>query len=162
VSAGSAPAEPSLARALNEETHALRAFVGLLEDEQRALFDGNADQLLVIAEEKNRASSQLSRLGLSRAHWLSARGFGSGRAAVTTWLNQLAHDSTQRAAWRQLLELASRAHALNQENGALIHSRMQHNQQALAVLLSASGQAMLYGPDGQTFAGPGKRHLGSV
>ncbi len=162
MSAGATPAEPSLDPVLNEETRALRAFVGLLEDEQRALFDGNTDQLLAIAEEKNRASAQLSRLGLSRVHWLAARGFGSGRAAVTTWLNQLAHESTQRVAWQLLLELASRAQALNQENGALILSRMQHNQQALAVLLAASDRATLYGPDGQTFAGPGKRHLGSV
>ena len=107
MSAGATPPEPSLDPVLNEETRALRAFVGLLEDEQQALFDGNTDQLLAIAEEKNRASAQLSRLGLSRAHWLAARGFGSGRAAVTNWLNQLAHESTQRAAWQLLLDLVN-------------------------------------------------------
>jgi flagellar biosynthesis protein FlgN len=60
------------------------------------------------------------------------------------------------------MELARRAHSLNQENGALIRTRMQHNQQALSVLLAAPDQAGLYGPDGQTWGGPGKRHLGSV
>lgn len=162
MSAGATSAALSLDPVLNEETHVLRAFLDLLESEQRALLDGSADHLLPIADEKNRASAQLSRLALNRAQWLAARGFGSGPAALAAWLNQLAAEAPQRAAWQLLLDLATRAHALNLENGALIRSRMQHNQQALAVLLAASDQATLYGPDGQTFAGPGKRHLGSV
>jgi flagella synthesis protein FlgN len=145
-----------------EEVHALRAFLDLLQQEQRLLLEAQADRLLPIAEQKNRASAQLARLALSRAQLLAAQGFGSSAAAVTAWLSQLPGDVPQRASWNTLLETAARARALNAENGELIRTRLQHNQRALAVLAAASDQATLYGPDGQAFAGAGKRHLGSV
>ncbi len=147
---------------IDEESRVLRAFLDILEHEQQSLLAGQADPLLSIAEEKNRASAQLSRLSLRRSQALSAQGFGSGAAATAAWLNQLATDAPPREAWSRLLDLASRARTLNEENGALIRTRLQHNQRALAVLAAASDQATLYGPDGQAFAGVGKRHLGSV
>ena len=153
---------PSLDQILSEETRELRAFLLLLDREQQALLDGPVDQLLPIAQEKNQTASRLNALALRRIEWLAAQGFGTGREAVAAWLGRLAQNAPPRVAWQTLLELAIRARRLNEENGALIRTRMQHNQQALAVLLAASDQATLYGPDGHTLAGPGKRHLGSV
>jgi flagella synthesis protein FlgN len=159
---GTTPLHPSIDQILSEETRALRAFLDLLEQERKALHDGDADRLLALADEKNRSSGQLSRLALRRSQWFAAAGLGSGATAVSAWLNRLPPEAPQRGAWQALLDAALRARALNEECGALIRTRMQHNRQALAVLLAASDQATLYGPDGQAFAGPGKRHLGSV
>lgn len=159
---GSPPASSGLDTLFAEEAHALRGFLDLLRQEQELLLGGQADQLLSIADDKNRLSSQLSRLALRRVQAFSAQGFGSGPAAASEWLNQLPAGAPQRAAWTQLLNLATQARTLNEENGALIRTRLQHNQRALAVLAAASDQATLYGPDGQAFAGAGKRHLGSV
>lgn len=162
MSPGSAPAPPGLDALIAEEAHALRGFLDLLRREQDLLLDGQADQLLTIVEDKNRASAQLSRIALRRAQALAAQGFGSGPNAVDAWLNRASENSPHRAKWTELLELATQARAINEENGALIRTRLQHNQRALAVLAAASDQATLYGPDGQAFAGAGKRHLGSV
>jgi len=162
VSSGTAPPHPSIDQILNEETRTLRAFLDLLEQERKALLEGNADQLLAFADDKNRLSGELSRLALRRAQWLAAAGHGSGAAAVAAWLQRQPPDAPLRKTWQALLDLAAQARARNEECGALIRTHMQHNKQALSVLMSASNQATLYGPDGQAFTGPGKRHLGSV
>ncbi|MDP2808775.1 MAG: flagellar export chaperone FlgN [Rhodocyclaceae bacterium] len=67
--------------------------------------------------------------------------------------------ASEEAAFR---ELAAEARSLNETNGKLIALRMQHNQQALAVLMAAADQAITYGPDGQQRGGGGGRSLGSV
>jgi flagella synthesis protein FlgN len=147
---------------IDEEFRMLCGFLDILKHEKESLLADQVAPLLSIAEDKNRATVQLSRLALRRTQALSASGFGSGPAAIAAWLNQLSVDAPQRASWNRLLEIASRARELNEQNGALIRARLQHNQRALAVLAAASDQATLYGPDGQAFAGVGKRHLGSV
>jgi flagella synthesis protein FlgN len=59
-------------------------------------------------------------------------------------------------------ELASEARALNEANGKLIALRLQHNQQALNVLLDAANAAATYGPDGQQQSAVGSRILGKA
>ena len=61
-----------------------------------------------------------------------------------------------------VIELAKEARRLNDLNSKLVFDRMQHNQLALNVLLSAAKQSALYGPDGQTHVGPAGRTLGSA
>jgi len=145
-----------------DETRELRAFLALLERERQALSASDAEPLMAICAEKNQASDRLHAIGLRRSEWLANQGYGRGRAAVSAWLATLPSHVPQHAAWQQLMGLATRARNLNEESGALIRTRMQHSQQALAVLLAASDRAALYGPDGQTLGAPGKRHLGSV
>lgn len=59
-------------------------------------------------------------------------------------------------------DLAGEARALNEANGKLIALRLQHNQQALNVLLAAADSAATYGPDGQQQSGVGSRILGKA
>lgn len=59
-------------------------------------------------------------------------------------------------------DLVGEASALNEANGKLIALRLQHNQQALNVLLAAADTAATYGPDGQQQAGLGSRILGKA
>lgn len=73
-------------------------------------------------------------------------------------LNQLSASET--ALFR---DLVSEACALNEANGKLIALRLQHNQQALNVLMAAANTAATYGPDGQQQqSGPGSRILGKA
>lgn len=160
--AAAVPLRPDIDALLSEETRALRGFLQLLEQEHAALVAGKADALLPLAEEKNRASAQLARLALHRAQAFAALGLGSGAAAVRAWLGRLSPRAPQRSAWQEMMALAARARDLNQACGELIRTQLQSNKQTLAVLLSASDQATLYGPDGQAFSGHGKRHLGCV
>ncbi len=59
-------------------------------------------------------------------------------------------------------DLVSEASALNEANGKLIALRLQHNQQALNVLMAAADTAATYGPDGQQQSAVGSRILGKA
>lgn len=61
-----------------------------------------------------------------------------------------------------LRDLASEARSLNETNGKLIALRLQHNQQALNVLMSAADAVATYGPDGQQCSAVGSRILGKA
>lgn len=154
------PPVASIQQILGEETRALRAFFSLLERERRFLEDGSVDPLLPLSEEKTLALARLNALGQRRASWLAAAGYGNGRDGAKAWLTGLDVQAPERDAWSELIDAAERVRDLNDANGVLMRARMQHNQQALAVLLAASDRASLYGPDGQARAGPGKRHFG--
>jgi flagellar biosynthesis/type III secretory pathway chaperone len=147
---------------LTDETRELRAFLSLLEREREALDSTDAEPLMAICVEKSQASDRLHASGLRRTAWFANQGKGTGPEAVSAWLASLPSHAPQRRAWQQLMDLARRARKLNEECGALIRTRMQHGQQALAVLLAASDRAALYGPNGHALGAPAKRHLGSI
>jgi flagellar biosynthesis protein FlgN len=147
---------------LGEEARELRSFLTLLEREQRALTNGDAEALMPLADEKNRLTERLHSLGQQRAEWFVAHGYGGDHNAIGAWLQRTSQDGSTSGNWQQVLDLATRARTINEENGTLIRMRMQHNQRALAILLAASNRAALYGPDGQTRGAAEKRHIGSV
>lgn len=77
--------------------------------------------------------------------------------ALAEQLNRVSADEAK--LWR---DLASEARTLNEANGKLIALRLQHNRQALNVLMTAADAVATYGPDGQQQAGLGGRILGSA
>lgn len=129
---------------LEQERDTLRAFVALLEREQDALMNADAEALLPLAEEKVRLSDALAASGAARRNAAVAHG---------------ANDAIR----QELRQLAARARELNQTNGELIQIKLRYNQQALNVLLGAAQQTgALYGADGQTSVSGSGRTLGSV
>lgn len=147
---------------LQQELDVLDQFVALLQREQRALVDADAPALPAIAQEKLRLGEQLNRLAGTRLAAVAAAGFATDTAGTRQWLAQ------QPAAivllWDQLMDRARAAQQLNQTNGKLIETRLQHNQQALNALLQAANQAGVYGPDGQPQPGmtSATRSIGKV
>lgn len=81
-------------------------------------------------------------------------------AEKTALAEQLNRISAAEAA--PLRDLASEARSLNETNGKLIALRLQHNQQALNVLMSAADAVATYGPDGQQQSALGSRILGKA
>jgi flagella synthesis protein FlgN len=62
--------------------------------------------------------------------------------------------------WRELVDYASKAKAMNETNGMLIATRLSHNQAAIAALQAVSHANDLYGPDGQAALPAGRREIG--
>lgn len=147
---------------LAEELQRLKEFVDVLREEQDALANGAIDTLMALVERKSALALQLGGMAKNREDTLSAAGFGVGRAAVDAWLDARPDNTASRRVWQELLELTASARNLNETNGKLINLRMQHNQQALAVLMAAADKAMTYGPDGQQRTGSAGRLLGSA
>lgn len=132
---------------LQLEIAALRRFIEILEREQTALVSANVDALLAISEEKLKQAEQLNQAAQQRAATHAKLGIGSDRTSVQAWLASQAPATVE--AWHTLIEAAATAQRLNQTNGKLIATHLQHNRQALNALTSAANQSAVYGADGQ-------------
>ena len=148
---------------LRDEAAAFAAFHELLRTEQAALEARDIDALVTLAQVKSERVVVLNDLARRRASWLAAHSLAADRAGMAQWL--LTHGGAEQAQlsqlWHTLLDTAAAAQAVNQVNGALIETRLQHNQRLLGALLGG-GQPSLYGPDGQTRVSGTRRDLGSV
>jgi flagella synthesis protein FlgN len=144
-----------LAESLGQLDH----FVRLLEREQELLKQVEVEALLDLVEQKTAAMRQLQAGENTRAQTLSRHGIDASPKGIAAWI--AAQPESVRNLWQRYLTLAQRAQQLNAENGILIQTHMRHNQQALTVLMAASGPA-LYDADGLTSSKPGGRLFGSV
>ena len=156
------PADVLIGQRLAEELSELQGFCEALAAERAVLEKGQADQLPPIVENKSKLATRLGQLLTERERALTQLGLGDGRAGMEAWLAQRPQDSKARDKWQLLLTLAEEARKLQAVNGKLISLQLQHTQQALAALMSASGRPLTYGPDGQQRVGGGGRALGSA
>jgi len=152
VSTGGAVNQPAsrFSDSLKHELAALGDFAAVLQQEQQALVAGDIDKLVPIVEDKTRLAASLNRFAEQRQRLIKAAGLPNDRKGLEAWLAGQPLKAQDRADWKKLLALTAEAQSLNDSNGKLIAMRIQHNQQALNVLLSAANQTTLYGPDGQT------------
>ncbi|MEO1767589.1 flagella synthesis protein FlgN [Thiobacter aerophilum] len=155
----------ALTAALQAEQIAYQTLHALLREEQAALSTGDADGLMALAQRKSAQVAHLAQLAEARNRQLVNLTGQPDQAGIAAWCDRFdpADRSGVRRLWHALLEVARAARALNEENGALIQARLQHNQQALAVLHGAAQDvAHAYGPDGQPCPGPAGRPLGKA
>lgn len=134
--------------AIRQELAALERFTEVLRQEQSALVDIDVDALTALSREKLKLAEELNALGSHRAALLKQSGLSADVAGMEAWLSD--KPAAARQHWEALIEKARAAQNLNQTNGKLIQTRLQHNQQALNALMSAADQAGIYGPDGQS------------
>ncbi len=138
-----ANAEAFVAGLLSERA-ALGSFCRLLQVEQDALVQAQADRVAELSLDKARQVESLSRLADQRNRYLTSQGLAGNAKGINTWLNRNPeHASTAKKAWHELLAVAETARQLNQDNGTLIESKLQQNRQKLAVLQSSGAS-----PDG--------------
>lgn len=149
------------AATLEEEVAKLREFVAILEREQELLTRADIDALMPLIDGKTGIAHTLAALSLERGERLKRTGLAGDRAGMETWLDKSGTEP-QRAAWRELLQLAAAARAINETNGKLIGLHVQRNQQAFTALMAAANKVMTYGPDGQQQTGIGGRILGTA
>lgn len=138
---------------LQQEQAALDQFIELLQQEQAALVAADVDKLQSLSELKQQLSEHLTALAQQRVAQQERAGHSADAAGTRAWL--ATQSPTVAAAWKKLLATAQTARNLNQTNGQLIQTHMQHNQQALAVLLGAANRLDVYGADGQPRSGLG-------
>lgn len=147
---------------LDQEQQTLDQFIALLRSEQDALINADVQTLLTLSESKLKLGDQLNQMASERIAMLREAGFSADAAGVRGWLSGQPKAIVDR--WETLMECARMAQRMNQTNGKLIATHLQHNQQALAALMNASNQSSVYGPDGQARLGanPSPRTIGKV
>lgn len=141
------PTDASLIAELQAETEALQQFKDLLQTEQKALVAGDVAQLTALSQTKLEQVSRLNQLAANRLQRAAECGLNADRTSMEKWATK--NGPTAMAAWRDVLAMAEEARRINELNGTLIQTHLQHNHQALSTLLAAASQANLYGPDGQ-------------
>ena len=117
---------------LAREQSLLRTFVGLLNDEA-SMLNGlpSTEDLLDVTDRKNQAIDDIQRVGMEREAWLTAHGYAeglNGMAAIE------AEDMEIEQGWSELRNVADQAAKLNQANGALISTHLDHTQSRLNML----------------------------
>lgn len=148
--AGAAPGAAVFVAGLQDEQAALTAFTGLLQAEQDALVQGDADRVAELAREKAALIELLGHLGGTRSRHLAAQDLGGNAEGMLIWLSRNpGFAAAVKKIWRELLAQAETARQINHGNGLLIESRLQQNRLTLAVLQTASASDGVYRPDGQ-------------
>lgn len=150
---------------LKAEVDAFQGFCDILQTEQESLTQGHIDNLIALAKLKSEKVLLLTQLATERNRYLQSQSLPPNQKGM----EMLAHSDRSTFAsddivkiWHQLIEFAQTAEQLNLSNGIMIETKLQHNQQALAILQAAANQASLYGPDGKTQASGIGRPLGKV
>jgi flagella synthesis protein FlgN len=157
-------ADAALAAALRSELEQFRQFHQILQNEQETLAKGDIDTLVKLAQMKTDKVTLLSQLTGRRLSALKSLSFTPDHSGFTQWIKHCDPDNSKGVArdWEALLELAKSAQHLNEVNGALIKTKLRHNQDALAVLFGATNKVSLYGANGQAYTVNGSRPLGKV
>jgi flagella synthesis protein FlgN len=142
----------NLAAKLAVESAAWENLLTLLETEEQALVNGEADRLAQLNAAKLAQLNTLGNLARTRQKALLAAGFSADHAGMEGWLTQQAQPQL-RARWQRLCAMELEAQAANQRIGTLIELRLASTRQALNVLIhAATRQGGLYDQAGQAVA----------
>lgn len=150
-----AAAMENLMHLLREEAALYTQLVVLLRDEQQALAQGAADDIIKLTTAKAECVAQIDSLEAQRQQRTQQSGLAEQLSTSTpdTPLGQL---------WQHLTDLATQARDLNQLNGRMINMRLQRTQAALEVLRNDEQRPSVYGPDGQSLSSGKGRPLSSA
>ncbi|MGG7054592.1 flagella synthesis protein FlgN [Nitrosomonas sp. ANs5] len=140
----------TLYEVLQLELGAMKTFLALLEREQKTLADGDINELSLLTGDKDRVADQLSQLEARRNQLLTAGGLPDGAQGIKMWLSGNHAESAIECAWKQLLDLARCAKALNLTNAVIVSNHLSHTQRTLSALQSAAGRVTLYSAKGAT------------
>jgi flagellar biosynthesis/type III secretory pathway chaperone len=163
VDLGPAANAANFVAAIRDEREALIAFTGLLEAEQDALVQGDADRVAALAAQKSTQIDLLTHLGSLRSRYLASQNLDASTEGMVAWLRRNPGFATAvKKIWQELLALAEKAKQINLNNGALIESRLQQVRTKLTVLHSAANAGGVYRADGQLRGMRSTRILGQV
>ena len=135
--------------------------LAVLHHEQTCLVTVDMESLPQLTDEKARIASQLSDLAKQRYDVLGQASYDASEAGMEKWAQSAKAPAVVRDAWNTLLGSARDGKELNRVNGLLIQQQMSRNQNALHNLFANTQGGNFYGPDGQSTAKVGGRHLGA-
>jgi flagella synthesis protein FlgN len=152
--------DATFAALIKAEIDSFKEFHQLLQQEQGALINTDADQLLQLATRKSELIEKLAGFSAQRNRQMTAAGCENNAAGIATYLDTIKARAETRELWGKLLDLAREVEQINHSNGILIDTHLRHNQQTLSVLQNAANPAAsLYGPNGQISGAASGRRL---
>ncbi|HEY9545299.1 MAG TPA: flagellar protein FlgN [Solimonas sp.] len=152
-------APPDIAQQLQANLQAQRdcaqKLLGLMQEERRALMASDVERLETLTQTKSEAATLLQQLGAALLQLrMTARA-----PSFDSWFVTLRNGLP--ALWDELLELAGRCRAANQDNAMLLSTREAQLKQTLRAFRPA-GSPELYGRSGYSPLGIGARQFGAA
>lgn len=146
------PASDPLFAHLPAENAAWESLLNVLEQEEQALVEGEADLLPRFSALKMAQMRTLNTLAQERHDALQAAGLTSDPDGMSHWLSHQGKPEHS-IQWEKLQTMELQAQALNQRIGVLIEMRLNSTRQALNVLVQAAkSQGGLYDQGGCSVA----------
>ena len=138
----------TMSRLISEESGGLVQLAELLEREHSLLVAGDVVHLQAAINERQRCVGRIARVDEERRALCRARDLplnASGLEALLRWCDP---QGTLAGRWQECAAAATRCRQLNDRNGALVSSQLQHVRGRLATLLKSSRETLTYRPDG--------------
>ncbi|MBY5924920.1 MULTISPECIES: flagella synthesis protein FlgN [Halomonas] len=146
----------SLTRLLDQQHTRLSDLLGLLQQEQECLVQGQVDTeaLVGLATRKSEIQQQLAETEARRRQVQCRLGYADDREGA----RQAAMDAGCIAQWDSTMAMARDVSRANLRCGELLGLRMQHNQQMLDEIHRIAN-ASVYRPDGRTRLQPSRLNV---
>lgn len=149
-----------LAAAFTRETQLVSRLIAMLATERKILAEGNPDGLEALTREKNALIGEIGAATHLRETSVMPRLLG--RDAVSNWLATHPEERAAATAWEKLIAVTREAQEAHTQNGLLIDALIRKTNDALAILTQHQREHSLYGRDGQTAGGFGRRIIDSA
>ncbi len=137
-----------MSKLINEETTGLAQLMQLLEHEHGLLVAGDAVALGAAINERQRCVGRISRVDDERRMLCKARNLPLDAKGLESLLRWCDPAGTMSARWAECAAAANRCRMLNDRNGALVGTQLQHVRARLGTLIQSSRETLTYRRNG--------------
>ena len=137
-----------LSRLISEESVGLVQLAELLEREHGLLTAGDVVHLQAAINERQRCVGRIARVDEERRAMCRARSLPLNAEGLATLLRWCDPEGTLSNRWAECEAAAKRCRQLNDRNGALVSSQLQHVRARLGTLLKSGRETLTYRSNG--------------
>jgi flagellar biosynthesis/type III secretory pathway chaperone len=137
-----------MSKLIAEESAGLGQLGDLLEHEHGLLAAGDVVSLTAAINERQRCVGRIARVDEERRAMCGALNFplnAQGLEALLRWCDP---HGTLASRWAECAAAATRCRVLNDRNGAIVSTRLQHVRARLGTLLQSTRETLTYRRDG--------------
>lgn len=140
---------PEVISSIRIEIGNLQVFIDTLKKEERALIEGEIDDLQTCATIKSKLINNFTTFNLMFREHMCDQGLEFDAINLD---NSLPDQSESKVVWQEFIKFASIAREMNDSNRLIISALIHHNQCAFAALHCAAEKISIYDPKGQIYA----------
>lgn len=137
-----------MSRLISEESAGLVQLAELLEREHGLLTTGDVERLQAAINERQRCVGRIARVDEERRAMCRARNLPLNAKGLEELLRWCDPDGTLSNRWGECEAAAKRCRFLNDRNGALVSTQLQHVRARLGTLLKNGRETLTYRPNG--------------
>jgi len=137
-----------MSRLIAEESSALAHLCELLEHEHGLLATGDVVNLEAAINERQRCVGRISRIDAERRALCNALNLSLDAAGLEKLLRWCDPEGTLSSHWAECAAAATRCRMLNDRNGALVSTQLQHVRARLGTLLQSTRETLTYRRNG--------------